>query len=344
MQARLENEWFSIFRLPLLEPLCVVSGRGRERSGTGVVMRDSRRQIPLVIAALVGALAHSAGEAQTCGVDSLVADWSNVSNPNGVWSYNAGDEPLPYVEAWRRNLGSFGYPQPGWARSEETDTRIPFFYQSNGTETFENDIERCDVVVHSQDDNVGVGNGPANLVWTAPSSATVSIRGAVWLARDIGRSNDWKLYHNETLLSQGSLTSDDVYSRVEPFPFADGSGGIAAITDIAVEEGDQLRLELVRTSDSGELVGVRMRIVCGDVSDTTTTTTLQPACGDPIFDEDVKASDALYALRAAVDLLECELCLCDANDTGMVTATDALNILRVAVGQAGSLVCPPCGC
>jgi hypothetical protein len=310
-------------------------------------MRDSRRRMPLLlVAALVGAIAHSAGEAQTCGVDNVVADWSNVSNPNGVWSYNAGDEPLPFVEEWRRNLGSFGYPQPGWAQSEDTNTRIPFFYQSNGTETFENDIERCDVVIHSQDDNVGVGNGPANLVWTAPSGATVSIRGAVWLARDIGRSNDWKLYRNETLLSQGSLTSDDVHSRAEPFPFADGSGGIAAITDIAVEEGDQLRLEIVRTSTSGEFVGVRMRVVCGDVSDTSTTTTtmLQPACGDPAFDEKVNASDALYALRAAVDLVQCELCLCDANDTGTVTATDALKVLQVAVGQPVSLVCPPCGC
>jgi hypothetical protein len=309
-------------------------------------MRKSRRRMLLLVAALLGAFAHSAGEAQTCGVDNLVADWSNVSNPNGVWSYNEGAELLPFVEAWRRQLGGFGYPQPGWARSEDSDTRIPFFYQSNGTETFENDIERCDVVIHSQDDNVGIGNGPANLVWTAPSSATVSIRGAVWLARDIGRSNDWKLYHDETLLSQGSLSSDDAYSRAEPFPFAEGSGGIAAISDIAVEEGDQIRLEVVRTSVSGEFVGVRMRILCGNVSDTSTTTTTmpQPACGDPVFDEEVKTSDALHTLRTAVGLLQCDLCLCDPNDNGTVTTSDALKVLQVAVGQPVSLGCPPCGC
>jgi hypothetical protein len=53
-----------------------------------------------------------------------------------------------------------------------------------------------------------------------------------------------------------------------------------------------------------------------------------------------KASDALFALRTAVNLVSCALVVCDVNDSGMVTASDALFILRKAVGGTVALVCP----
>jgi hypothetical protein len=43
----------------------------------------------------------------------------------------------------------------------------------------------------------------------------------------------------------------------------------------------------------------------------------------------ITASDALIALRAAVDTAQCPLCACDVNDSGAVTASDALLVLAV---------------
>jgi hypothetical protein len=56
----------------------------------------------------------------------------------------------------------------------------------------------------------------------------------------------------------------------------------------------------------------------------------------------ITASDALSVLRAAVGTASCELCVCDVNGSGEVTASDALIVLRTAVGQSTSLDCPPC--
>ena len=90
----------------------------------------------------------------------------------------------------------------------------------------------------------------------------------------------------------------------------------------------------------------------------TTTTTLPPeVCGDPISDAPrskdrreldrartalVTASDALFILNAAVGAVSCQLCLCDVDDSGAVTAVDALATLQFAVGVDIELVCPAC--
>jgi Tol biopolymer transport system component len=76
-------------------------------------------------------------------------------------------------------------------------------------------------------------------------------------------------------------------------------------------------------------------------------------CGDPLPDASVtadpstlprsiKASDALFILRAGIGLEACEDCVCDVDGSGAITATDALIALKVAVGQQFELACPVC--
>jgi hypothetical protein len=307
----------------------------------------SSRRLAAALLAVAWLAAPSRGQAQTCGIDNVLADWSETSNPSGPWSYRAGTELLPHVDALEPQMGSWTYPQPAWAEVGEGNGRIPTFLRSNGTETFVRDYEKCDLVVHTQDDASGTGNGQATLTWTATADGIVSIDGAVWQARDIGRSNNWSLLKNDVVLTGGSLASGDIYSRSSPFFFRDGSGGAEAITDIEVEAGDTLNLLLVRTSQAGDFVGVRMRVLCGSLPETTTTTStlpLYPECGDAVEDQDVKSSDALFVLRTAVGQISCDECVCDTNGNGSTTAGDALAVLRVAVGQPVALDCVPCPC
>ncbi|HET9063548.1 MAG TPA: dockerin type I domain-containing protein [Candidatus Binatia bacterium] len=65
-------------------------------------------------------------------------------------------------------------------------------------------------------------------------------------------------------------------------------------------------------------------------------------CGNPFAngDDTVNTTDALFALRAAVELEECSLCVCDVNGDGAVTATDTLMMLRQVVGLGDLFVCP----
>jgi len=63
-------------------------------------------------------------------------------------------------------------------------------------------------------------------------------------------------------------------------------------------------------------------------------------CGDANGDGSITATDALVILRAAVGAAACEPVSCDVDDNGSVSATDALAVLRAAVGAAVTLTCP----
>ena len=66
------------------------------------------------------------------------------------------------------------------------------------------------------------------------------------------------------------------------------------------------------------------------------------ACGDPTGATDVTASDALFILNVAVGNGSCALCTCDADGSGVVTASDALVVLLYAVALPAELECPAC--
>lgn len=77
---------------------------------------------------------------------------------------------------------------------------------------------------------------------------------------------------------------------------------------------------------------------------TTTTMMLGTTCGDFDGSGDVKSSDALSILRAAVGLVEvCPLPVCDTDGNGRVAASDALRTLQAAVGFDVELLCPTAG-
>jgi hypothetical protein len=66
-------------------------------------------------------------------------------------------------------------------------------------------------------------------------------------------------------------------------------------------------------------------------------------CGDPNRDDTISASDALFALQAAVSNAECLPEQCDTDNDGTIDASDALRILFRALGLAVDLACPfPC--
>ena len=209
------------------------------------------RMLAPIAASFLLVLAGPAG-----AISDLTADWSDSTNPNGVWSYNEGPNVLPHVDDWAKDFGAFSSPQPAWARSETGNTVLPAWRQDNGTATFMADILEGDIVAHTTDDVNGVGAGHANVTWTSPFNGMVDILGAVWLGRDEDRSVDWTLSLNDVVLTGGSLSSGDPFSRDTPFDFDLGSGGATVLDDVAVSMGDVLELELATTSPGGELVGV----------------------------------------------------------------------------------------
>lgn len=65
-------------------------------------------------------------------------------------------------------------------------------------------------------------------------------------------------------------------------------------------------------------------------------------CGQPLSVDAPTARDALYVLQASVETVSCNRCICDLNNSGSVTATDALLDLNIAVGIPIPENCPAC--
>jgi Tol biopolymer transport system component len=64
------------------------------------------------------------------------------------------------------------------------------------------------------------------------------------------------------------------------------------------------------------------------------------SCGAPVSNGSPTATDALFALQAAVGAKSCGPCDCDVSGDGSVTASDALRILNKAIGLPIEFDCP----
>ena len=253
----------------------------------------------------------------------LTADWSDTSNPNGVWSYNEDGNPLPRVISWESDF-STGWGQDGWAVSANGTDRVPFWFRSNGLEFFTHDWIMGDIVVHTQDDTSGIGNGPANVTWTSPGNGTANISGAVWMGRNIGRANHWRVLVDGTTLTEGDISSGDAYDRSNPFDLSTGSGGPSVLENVPVSVGTIIALQLEHTSLFGDFVGSRFTVEtnfsalvlnsafsrkthgsAGDfdlplVLDPAASATVEPRSGGPTqiiftFSNDIVASDGMIS-------------------------------------------------
>jgi hypothetical protein len=69
----------------------------------------------------------------------------------------------------------------------------------------------------------------------------------------------------------------------------------------------------------------------------------QSECGQPVSNGDAPtASDSLFTLQAAVGFRLCDVCVCDVNGDGVVSASDGLAMLSAATGLDVPLLCPEC--
>jgi len=199
----------------------------------------------------------------------LVADWSDAGNPNGVWTYREGIDALPSVADWFF-FNNGAAVQPAWSPSTNGGNFLPAWFKSTTNNPEGMDFLTGDVVVHSTDFLNGASSGVANVIWTSPINGEIDISGAVWIARNIGRSNTWTLLRNGVSLTSGNIFSGDVFDRANPFDFANGSGGPTALNGIAVSIGDviELRIEQGPVFGFGDFVGVNLTITtistCGD--------------------------------------------------------------------------------
>jgi hypothetical protein len=200
----------------------------------------------------------------------LAADWSDVQNPNGPWSLKKS--PSALFEIVQPDYWSDATGQLAWADEPfPQNAHVPFWMKTileqPPTAVYPGAVQIGDILVDGAE--LGrTGSDVTSAVWTSPGNGTASISGAVWSVTAFDRVMSWELRKNGAAFSSGSIVSDGTYSRAQPFAFASGSGGAAALQQTVVL-GDQIELLLRAISNNGNLsdilgVGLHIALTPGE--------------------------------------------------------------------------------
>ena len=149
-------------------------------------------------------------------VFDLKTDWSDTQNPNGTWSYRKHDGAL---------LSNDPFP---WAYSCEVFEAIA---RTTKDSVVPGILELGDIYIRK-------GSCGVMVRWTAPANGTINVSGTTWGTAGL----TWTLKHNGTLLSSDEEARTGSHTRDLPYHFSSGSGGAAALQDIAVQAGDHVEL------------------------------------------------------------------------------------------------------
>lgn len=179
---------------------------------------------------------------------NLSADWSDVQNPNGVWSYWANgalgqsgtrggdvfiDDDPPQI--WCNSANWLG-----WSKSIGTE---PDFL----------DVQAGDVYGHT---------GPLEVRWTSPADGVITVTGGVWHMREWGRYNSWSVLLNGSTLANGTADDGDGHGRDNPWP--------VNLTTLSVKQGDDLAFQANSLSGFGDYIGLSLTVDFTPIPEPTT--------------------------------------------------------------------------
>ena len=194
---------------------------------------------------------HSANTLTAGTVHDIAADYNQLDNPTGAWSYRDGIGNLVSDNITVGPDGDFPAGQPAW---RIVSGCCPIIFQSSTAQAHDMPPGR-----------VG-GHGPFEIHWTAPDSGVVDITGGSWQPRDLNRSLQISLLHNDQPIfnnvaqpeRDAGITSDNTFSFADA---ATTAGGQATdLTGIAVNSGDVFRFIAM----GNEFLGVDMTFTYPD--------------------------------------------------------------------------------
>jgi len=181
---------------------------------------------------------------------SLNADWSDVANPNGVWSYNHGDVPI-------KTYQTFWWGQAGWGYYSNADGSILKGSPESGKD---HDWLLGDVVMHSLSRNYGGATTFLNVKWTSPADGVVDIAGRAWEAEIYAdRDVRWTLsVAGQTVAARGSVQG--LYRTDAGAQFAANVTAGSSLQNIPVNVGDVVQFSVMSEQGYGHFVGVEENI------------------------------------------------------------------------------------
>jgi len=202
-------------------------------------------------------------------ISDLATDWSDTQNPNGVWTYtgNSGAVLATNQADWDTSSVMFGSPQKAWADATFFAAgHVPTWFQRTSDST-QLDIAVGGVGMHGSEGSTIAFVGVS---WTSTTDGTADITGGVWQALKVtqdgvggnhqSRNSDWRITLNGVVLTGGNVSGIDAFTSLSPFDLLSGSGGAAALTNLAISVNDVLTLEFISPSSFATFNGINLTI------------------------------------------------------------------------------------
>ena len=202
---------------------------------------------------------------------SLVNDWSDVQNPNGVWSYNLNSSPITTHQ-------TFWWGQPGWGYLDFSDGGImKGSYPANMNDPWgdptgsAHDWQDGDVAMHALSIPYGGDTSFLNVTWTSPADGIIDITGRAWDAKIYSdRVVAWLLIVGGQTIAQCS-SAYGLYRTDPGAQFESNLIGDSQLTGIPVVQGQIVEFRVVAQTYYGQYVGVQ--------EDITLTVVPEPGTG-----------------------------------------------------------------
>ena len=208
-----------------------------------------------VLAALSSALIAASPPVSAATYD-LTTDWS-TGNPNGPWSYVAGNTVLPSQSNW----GGYG---PAFASSSTGGNPtnhgwVPMIMNYNGSDPTDFDAVAGNIVAHSQSNDANSGAGNFAVLFTTPVAGTATISGEVWNAHaSVDRWQAWSVLVNNVVEASGVVKNNTYANGGSAHP------ELFNLPSLTLSAGDIIALDIVMISGgaqtNGGLVGLDMSV------------------------------------------------------------------------------------
>lgn len=201
-------------------------------------------------------------------VSDLKTDFSDTANPNGRWllTKNIGVRFLGTVSDYWSNASS----QVAWVdEAFPANAHVPFWMKVSTLSIPGGplDVQIGDIMMHGAVSS-RTGSTDTSAIWVSNITGPIVISGSTWLTIQRGRTMQWQIYKNATLLTMGTLMGNSSTSRNNPADFGAGSGGSTALLQNVVP-GDKIELRYHSTDELPEIAGVNFRITPWSVASFT---------------------------------------------------------------------------
>ncbi len=187
---------------------------------------------------------------------SLANDFSDIDNPNGVWSFMQGSTALTHHSPLEGNGNTLNPAVANgfWGTGDDLNTDVPFVAKTvlNGANVIgygNQDFVLGDVIAHSP--NAGES---LFINWTAPATGTISYNASAWYAHSgVLRANEVLVTLDGTSQGVASLINE-VNDRDAPMPLWG--------TSLAVAAGDVLSFEIRKEASQqfGSITGLNVAV------------------------------------------------------------------------------------